>query len=160
MNKHELEFRTKKFAVGVIRFVETFERSASGRVVGNQLLKSATSIGANYREANRAVSRKDFSYRISIAEKEASETSYWLEICMESEMGDSKNCLRLLEESREILAIFTAIGRSMRANDHRSSNGSRSSTSEPEPSDYGCTDCDPMITDLLPSDKLLEMDTK
>ena len=74
MDKQELERRTKQFAVRVIKFVGGFNSSASGRVVGHQLLKSGTSIGANYREANRAVSRRDFVHKITIAEKEASET--------------------------------------------------------------------------------------
>jgi len=115
MDKSELEDRTKRFAVRVIRFVGEFNSVDIGRVIGNQLLKAGTSIGANYREANRAVSRRDFTYKISIAEKEASETMYWLEICSETGLGARQTCEGLLAESRELLAIFTAIGRSMRS---------------------------------------------
>ena len=120
MDKQELERRTKKFAVSVIKFVGGFNSSASGRVVGHQLLKSGTSIGANYREANRSVSRREFVHKITIAEKEASETVYWLEICSETSLGNKDNCIQLEAEANELLAIFTSIGRSVRANDRRS----------------------------------------
>jgi four helix bundle protein len=125
MDRSELELRTKDFAVRVVRFVSEFKSSATGRVIGNQLLKSGTSIGANYREANRAVSRREFAYRIGIAEKEASETHYWLEICNEVNLGSEKNCETLLDEANELLAIFTSIGRSIRSKDHRDEDRSR-----------------------------------
>lgn len=87
MDKFELEKRTKKFALRVIRFVADMPKSKITDVVGYQLLKSGTSIGANYREANRAESRGDFIHKIAIVEKEASETQYWLEICQEAQLG-------------------------------------------------------------------------
>ncbi len=124
MNRKELEERTRKFAVNVIRFAGGFSSSSASRVVSTQLLKSGTSIGANYREANRGVSRRDFAHRIGIAEKEASETCYWLEICSETGLGAKENCRALLEEANELLAIFTSVGRSIRSNDHRSKQGS------------------------------------
>jgi four helix bundle protein len=77
----QLEERTLNFAVAVIRFVTTFDRSEAAFVVGRQLLKSSTSIGANYREANRAESREDSIHKTSIVVKEASETDYWMELC-------------------------------------------------------------------------------
>jgi four helix bundle protein len=130
MNKTELEERTKKFAIAVIRFVGDFNRSAAGQVIGRQLLRSGTSVGANYREANRAISRRDFAHKISIAEKEASESQYWLEICLETNTGDAKSCRDLLAESAELLAIFTSIGRSMRSE-------SSNTVSASQPPDYG-----------------------
>jgi four helix bundle protein len=69
--------------------------------LGRQLLKSGTSIGANYREANRAESKADFIHKLAIVEKEASETLYWLELMLESGIGAN-------EEAKELLAIFTA----------------------------------------------------
>ena len=152
MDKYELESRTKKFAVDVIRFVRGFERSTPGRVIGHQLLKSATSIGANYREANRAGSRRDFSYKIIIIEKEASESSYWLEICLESSLGSRDSCSELLEESRELLAIFTAIGRSLRTNDNRSTRDPDFGVAETEPLEYRSGVYDTQITDLVPTE--------
>ena len=74
--KNELESRTLRFAVDVVRFVVTLPRSIGGAVIGRQLLKSGTSIGANYREANRAVSKPEFISKVGIAEKEAAETDY------------------------------------------------------------------------------------
>jgi four helix bundle protein len=79
--------------------------------MGKQLLKSGTSIGANYREANRAESKADFIHKLAIAEKEASETVYWLELTTEAQIGDRKDVAKLLREAREILAIISAAGR-------------------------------------------------
>jgi len=79
--------------------------------LGWLLLKSGTSIGANYRDANRAESKADFVHKLAIAEKEASETVYWLELMTEAGIGDRKDVAKLLQEARGILAIFTAAGR-------------------------------------------------
>ena len=79
--------------------------------MGRQLLKSGASIGANYRDANRAESKADLVHKLAIAEKEASETVYWLELMTEAGIGDRKDVAKLLQEAREILAIFTAAGR-------------------------------------------------
>ena len=151
MDKSELEDRTKEFAVRVIRFVGEFNSSAAGRVISNQLLKSGTSIGANYREANRAVSRRDFTYKISIAEKEASETMYWLEICLETRLGKRQTCEDLLAESRELLAIFTSIGRSMRSGDRSLQEKSRTQVSTTVAPGYGAEKPGVEISDLVPT---------
>jgi four helix bundle protein len=74
MDKVELERRTKEFALRIIKFVAALPKNKIADVLGYQLLKAGTSIGANYREANRAESRKDFIHKIGIVEKEASET--------------------------------------------------------------------------------------
>ena len=111
MNKIELEKRTKEFSLILIRFLESLPKNCLGEALGRQLLKSGTSIGANYREANRAESKADFIHKLAIAEKEASETVYWLELMTEAGIGDRKDVAKLLQEAREILAIFTAAGR-------------------------------------------------
>ena len=111
MDKVELERRTKAFALRVICFVGSLPKSKLGDVIGYQLLKSGTSIGANYREANRAESRKDFIHKIGVVEKEAAETQYWLELCQEAHVRDTEEQKWLLEESGEMLAIFTSIGK-------------------------------------------------
>jgi len=147
MNRKELEERTRKFAVNVIRFAGGFSSSSASRVVSNQLLKSGTSIGANYREANRGVSRRDFAHRIGIAEKEASETCYWLEICSETGLGEKETCHALLEEANELLAIFTSVGRSIRSNDHRDKQGS--GVTEPVPHGYAGNDLLDEESDLV-----------
>ena len=84
-------------------------------------MRSGTSIGANYREANRAESKLDF-HKVGIAEKEASETAYWLEICEAASLGNAEEIRGLLKESREILAIVTTIGRKSKGRNPRIAN--------------------------------------
>ncbi len=111
MNKVELERRTKAFALRVVQFVAAWPKNKVADVLGYQLLKSATSIGANYREANRAESRPDFIHKIGLVEKEAAETQYWLELCQESNVGSAEERQWLSNEAAELLAIFTRIGK-------------------------------------------------
>jgi four helix bundle protein len=106
-----LEQRTKRFALRVIRFVAELPKSKVNDVLGYQLLKSGTSIGANYREANRAESRKDFIHKVGVVEKEAAEAQYWLELSQEALVGNAEERHRLFQESTELLAIFTSIGK-------------------------------------------------
>ena len=109
--KTELEGRTKRCAVQVVMTVGKFPRNAAGGVLGRQLLKAATSIGANYREANRAESKDDFIHKVGVSEKEASETCYWLEICEAAHIGPCEEIKSLLQESSELLASLTTIGK-------------------------------------------------
>ena len=106
-----LEERTLAFAVVVVEFVATFPRSPAADVVGRQLLKSGTSVGSNYREANRAESRDDFIHKTAVVLKEAAETDYWLELCTRIPLGDSVQRVALCQEARELLAIFATINR-------------------------------------------------
>ena len=106
----QLELRTKKFAMNIFTLSVSLPNSIESRVIKNQLTKSGTSIGANYREANRARSKADFSNKIKICESEASETIYWLEIIDEKIL----KCQLILKEAKEILAIFTSIGKSLK----------------------------------------------
>jgi four helix bundle protein len=115
MDKLELEKRTKQFALKIIAFAATLPNGRTGDVIRYQLVKAGTSVGANYREANRAESRNDFIHKIAIVEKEASESQYWLEICDEAKLGDAKQRDWLLQESGELLAIFTSAGRTAKA---------------------------------------------
>ena len=103
----ELESRTKRFAVRVIRL--SLLRSPEAIVVRNQITKSGTSVGANYREANRARSKADFRNKISICESEASETQYWLEIIVEAGFLPKGRVQAEHDECSELLAIFTSI---------------------------------------------------
>jgi len=115
MNKVELEKRTKQFALRVIKFAATLPVGRIGDVIRYQLVKAGTSVGANYREANRAESRNDFIHKVAIVEKEASESQYWLEICDEANFGDPEQRIWLLQEAGELLAIFTSAGRTAKA---------------------------------------------
>lgn len=107
--KTEFEGRTFRFALAAIRLTATFPRSIAGSVIARQLLKSATAVGANYREAQRAESKADFVHKLAIAEKEAAESEYWLLLCQEAVLA--VNVTALLAESREILSILVAMGR-------------------------------------------------
>ena len=109
----DLEHRTKRFALAVIKFTQRLPRTREADVLGKQLLRSATSIGANYREANRGVSRADFTNKIGTVQKEAAETQYWLELLMESDIEKQKS-VSLHKEASELLAIFTSIGKKLK----------------------------------------------
>jgi len=117
--KTELEGRTKEFGVKIISLIRTFPKTVDGIEVGRQLLKAGTSIGANYREANRAESKSDFIHKVGVAEKEASETVYWLEICEAASLGGADEARRLLKEANEFLAIVTSIGRKAKGKTRR-----------------------------------------
>ena len=110
----DLEQRTKRFSLIVIKFVSSLGRDRAADVLGRQLLRAATSVGANYREANRAVSRADFTNKIGTVQKEAAETQYWIELIIESRIGDHSVAKNLHKESSELLAIFTTIGRKLK----------------------------------------------
>jgi len=113
--RNDLEVRTKRFALDVIAFVTSLKRSKAADVITHQLLKSATSIGANYREAARAQSRDDFIYKLAICEKEAAETEYWIELIADAQLADSSACERLLQECRELIAILVASSKTAKA---------------------------------------------
>ena len=104
-----LENRTKKFAVAIIQLCNQFKSVPAAKVIGYQIIKSATSIGANYREANRPVSKADFKNKVSICVKEAAETQYWLELLIEANLSDEQSLQKLHKECSELLALFTSI---------------------------------------------------
>ena len=110
----ELEERTLEFAAGVVTFVGALPRTEAAIVIGRQLLRSGTSIGANYHEANRAESRDDFSHKVAIAVKEAAETEYWLILCGRVDLGAPKSRAMLTTEAGELIAILTTILRRAR----------------------------------------------
>jgi len=108
-----LEQRTKKFAVNIIRLSAKLPKTAESIVIRNQLTKAGTSIGANYREANRARSRSDFKSRIKICESEANETLYWLEIVNDLKWTSEEESNPLINECSELLAIYSSIGKKL-----------------------------------------------
>ena len=105
----QLEERSLVFAVAVLRFVATFPRTDAGSVVTRQLTKSGTSIGANYREANDALSKKDFGHRIKIARKEAKEAGYWLQLLEEAQPGLDGEIFELRGEAGQLRKILSSI---------------------------------------------------
>ena len=114
MDKWEMEDRTRAFALGIVRFVAKMPKDRMSDVLGRQLLRAATSVGANYHEANRAESRSDFHHKIALVEKEASETCYWLKLCQEAPLGEPTECAHLLQEADQLLAMFTVVGKKTR----------------------------------------------
>lgn len=119
MNSEELKNRTKKLAVGIISFVETLPKSDSARIIGKQLIRSATSVAANYRAACRARSKADFISKLGIVEEEADETLFWIEILIESGKAEGESVSRLQKEINEIAAIFSASHKTARINRNR-----------------------------------------
>ena len=115
MAKNDLEVRTKEFALAVIDLVERIPKNRSADAIAKQLIRSGTSIGANYREANRAQSKDDFIHKVTLSTKEASETDFWLELISESPHLKTPGSEFLMKEAREILAILTTIGRNANA---------------------------------------------
>jgi four helix bundle protein len=109
----ELEERTKKFAVEIIRLSAMLPKTPEGLVIRKQITKSGTSIGANYREANRGRSKPDFRNKIRICESEASETQYWLEVIVGVKWLSQEEIRTVYGECSELLALFTSIGKSM-----------------------------------------------
>jgi four helix bundle protein len=110
----QLEIRTKRFAVNIIRLSVLLLNSAEGSVIKKQITKSGTSIGTNYREANRSKSNADFKNKIKICEGEANETVYWLEIIEELNWIEKDILRSMLVESNELLALFTSISHNLK----------------------------------------------
>ena len=100
--------RTKKLAVDTIKHYRTLPKTEEARIVGKQLVRSATSVAANYRAVCRARSKKEFFAKISITVEESDETSLWYEILMEADIANNQQSKALLKESNEVLAIVTA----------------------------------------------------
>ena len=109
----KLEKRTKAFAIRIIRLSILLPGIVEGKIIRNQLTKAGTSIGANYREANRGRSKADFKNKIKICESEANEISYWLEIIGDLNWAESEEFKLILTEANELLAIFTSIGKNL-----------------------------------------------
>ena len=110
----DLEKRTRDFAVRIIRLSDKLPNTPEGRVVGNQITKSGTSMGANYREANRSRSKADFRNKIKICESEASESQYWMEIISQVNWLTIEQMKKEWQECGELLAIFTSIARNFK----------------------------------------------
>lgn len=108
MTQEEMKARTKKFALRVIRLVESLPKTKTANVIGNQLIRSATSIGANYRAACRAKSTADFISKLSIVEEENDESIYWMELLIESETVKENLLQNLMSEADEILSIIVS----------------------------------------------------
>lgn len=108
-DNYNLEKRTTKFSCEIILFLKTLKRDVINTPLINQLVRSATSIGANYCEANGSSSKKDFKNKIYICKKECKETKYWLEIIAKSNPEHKEKCRELWQEAQEFTLIFSKI---------------------------------------------------
>ncbi|OGW28369.1 MAG: four helix bundle protein [Nitrospirae bacterium GWC2_57_13] len=108
MKHNNLKERTKQFALRVIRLVESLPKGRTSEVIGRQLLRSGTSVAANYRAACRAKSTADFIFKMGIVEEEADESIFWMEILVDAKIVEKKLLLELMEEADELLAIIVA----------------------------------------------------
>lgn len=108
MTEAELKFRTKRFALRMLKVVEALPRSTAGRVLGGQLARAATSVAANYRAVCRAKSRADFVSKLGTVEEEADESGFWLEMIVDAELLPAGKLLPLQKEADELTAIFVS----------------------------------------------------
>lgn len=106
--QEELRDRTKKFAVRIVKLFRALPKTDEARIIGKQILRSGTSVGANYRAVCRARSTAEFIAKIGIVVEEADETVFWLELLVETEIVHEKQLRDLLQEANELLAISAA----------------------------------------------------
>ena len=109
--KNDLVERTTMFGLRIVKMFVALPKSEEARVLGKQVLRSGTSVGANYREAQRARSTAEFIAKIGDCLKELDETSYWLELLVRSEIVAAPKLASLRDESDQLLAIFTTISK-------------------------------------------------
>ena len=107
--KYDLAERTSRFGVEIIVFAKNIRESNINKSIISQLIRSATSIGANYMEADCAESKKDFVHKIGICKKEAKETTHWLHMLATAEADKAEKCRKLWQEAHELTLIFSAI---------------------------------------------------
>ncbi|HEV8160316.1 MAG TPA: four helix bundle protein [Pyrinomonadaceae bacterium] len=115
MTEQEFKDRTKQIALRVIRLVESLPDTNTAQVIGKQLLRSATSVGANYRAACRGKSTADILHKLAIVEEEADESLYWLELLIESEIVSEKKLSALTKDINEIVAITVSSIKTLRS---------------------------------------------
>jgi four helix bundle protein len=108
MNAAELKERTKQFALRVTRLVDALPATRSGNAIGNQLVRSGTSVGANYRASCRARSKAEFVAKIGVVEEEADECGYWMELIVDGNLLPASKVTALLQEASELTAIMAA----------------------------------------------------
>ncbi|HEX6188202.1 MAG TPA: four helix bundle protein [Pyrinomonadaceae bacterium] len=106
MTSDELKRRTKQFALRVLKLVAALPKTVAGRAIGGQLVRSGTSVGANYRAACRGRSKAEFVAKMGTCEEEADESAYWMEVIIEGELLKRNQVEPLLREAEELTKIF------------------------------------------------------
>ena len=115
MNEREFKGKTKQIALRIIRLVESLPNTNTAQIIGKQLLRSATSVGANYRAACRGKSTADLINKLSIVEEEADESLYWLELLEESNLVKETKLIELKKDMNEIVAMIVASIKTLRS---------------------------------------------
>lgn len=113
----ELQIRSKKFAVSIVKFYKRLPKTDEGRILGKQLLRSSTSVAANYRSVCRSRSRAELIAKMGVVVEEADESLFWFEILTESEIVNSDAVTEMMQESEELLHIFSSSLSTARSND-------------------------------------------
>jgi four helix bundle protein len=113
MNERELKDRTKRFGLDIIKLASLLPNTVVGRIIGNQLIRAGTSVGANYRSACRARSKAEFAAKLGIVEEEADESAYWMELVVESGLLEEDSVRGLIADANEIVAMMVASRRSV-----------------------------------------------
>ena len=108
MTKEELKDRTKKFALRVIKLIAALPRTTAAKAIGNQLIRSGTSVGANYRAACRARSMAEFTAKLGVVIEEADESAFWIELIIDGKIMKETLAKPLLDEANELVAIFSS----------------------------------------------------
>src|SRR4030042_7202422 len=108
MDQERMKMRTKEFAKQVINLCRQLPNTREGQLIGNQFFRAGTSVGANYRAACRARSKADFISKLAIVLEETDESLYWLEILAENKIVNSKLLTDLINEAKELIAIFVS----------------------------------------------------
>ena len=108
MDKQELQDRTKQFALRVMKVVDALPKTISGRAIGNQLIRSGISVGANYRAACRGRSKAEFVAKLGIVVEEIDECCYWLELIIDGKLIPQRKVESLRKEAEELTAIFVS----------------------------------------------------
>ena len=116
MSERDLKTRTKAFALRILKLVDALPKTTAGRAFASQIVRSGTSVAANYRSACRAKSTADFVAKMSIVEEEADETLFWLELLEESELVTPAKLTAIKQEANELIAITVASIKTARRN--------------------------------------------
>ncbi len=109
--RYDLAERTAKFGEGIIEFCQSLSDTPVNRPLINQLVRSGTSIGANYMEADCAESKKDFQHKIGLSRKESKETTHWLRMIAKANPSRKEDCRKFWQEAHEFCLIFSSISR-------------------------------------------------
>ena len=112
----KLKARTKKFAIRIVKLFRLLPKTEEARVIGKQVLRSGTSVAANYRAACRSRSKAEFIAKIGVVVEEADETVFWLELLVDTDIVQQSRMDDLLVEANELLAIFAASQRTVKKN--------------------------------------------